>query len=161
MTTSPEALYMSLELGNKKWDLGFSRGGRVRKRTVKAGDRAGVLGEVARAKERLGLPADAPVKSCYEAGRDGFWIHRFLVGEGIENLVVDPASIEVTRRKRQRKTDRLDAEKLVRQLIRHWRDEEKVWGVVRVPSEAEEDARRLHREMERLKKERTSHKNRV
>jgi transposase len=152
---------MSLELGNKKWDFGFSRGGKFRKRSVNAGDLAGTLREVALAKERLGLPADAPVKSCYEAGRDGFWIHRFLVREGIENLVVDPASIEVTRRKRRRKTDRLDAEKLVRQLIRHWRDEEKVWGVVRVPSEAEEDARRLHREMERLKKERTSHKNRV
>jgi len=161
MTADPQALYMSLELANRKWDLAFTRGGTIRRRSVKAGDGEGTLLEVSRAKERLGLPADARVVSCYEAGRDGFWIHRFLVNHGIENLVVDAASIEVSRRKRRRKTDRLDAEKLVRLLLRHCGGEEKVWGVARVPSEAEEDERRLHRELDRLKKERTSHRNRI
>ena len=99
--------------------------------------------------------------SCYEAGRDGFWIHRYLESQGIENLVVDSASLEVNRRKRRAKTDRIDVAKLMRMLLRYWGGEKKVWSVVRVPSEQDEDARHLHRGLESLKKERTKHRNRI
>jgi transposase len=100
------------------------------------------------------------VASCYEAGRDGFWLHRWLLAQNVNNVVVDPASIEVERRRRKRKTDRMDAIKLLNRLIRHnWG--EKVWSVVRVPSEENEDARRIHRERERLVRERGQHQSRI
>lgn len=162
MTTTPEPiLSVSLELSNSKWKLAFSDGSKIRQVTVAAGDQAGFLRALKRAKEKLGLPEDVRVVSCYEAGRDGFWIHRFLAKHGIENLVVDAGSIEVPRRRRKVKTDRLDAEKLVRMLMRYWNGEKKLWGIARVPSEEEEDGRRLHRELERLMKERTAHRCRL
>ena len=87
------------------------------------------------------------VVSCYEAGRDGFWLHRALLSMGIENVVVDSSSIEVNRRSRRVKTDRVDAEKLLSQLIRFKNGEEKVWSVVRVPTPEQEDGRQLSREL--------------
>ena len=93
------------------------------------------------AKRRLGLPVAAPVRSCYEAGRDGFWVHRVLVSEGVANVVVDSASIEVNRRQRRAKTDRLDADALLRRLIRYWLGEREPWKVVHVPTIEVEDAR--------------------
>jgi transposase len=107
------------------------------------------------------MPASVRVVSCYEAGRDGFWLHRHLVSIGIENEVVDAASIEVSRRLRHVKTDRLDGERLLAKLIRHCAGERGGWSVVRVPSAEEEDARRLHRELERLKRERLAHRVRM
>jgi transposase len=104
---------------------------------------------------------DVRVVSCYEAGRDGFWLHRYLQSCGIENVVVDSASIEVDRRKRRMKTGRLDAGRLVRMLMRYHGGERKLWSVVRVPSFEDEDGRHLHRELEGLKKERTRHRNRI
>jgi transposase len=116
--------------------------------------------QVEKAKKRLGLDRETAVRSCYEAGRDGFWIHRALLHRGIQNLVVDPASIEVNRRSRRAKTDRLDAVKLVMQLIRHHRGE-KVWSVLRVPDVPAENARHLHRDLEVLKAERRNHRMRI
>ena len=107
------------------------------------------------------MPATARVLSCYEAGRDGFWLHRHLISIGIENEVIDAASIEVSRRLRHVKTDRLDGERLLAKLIRHHTGEPGGWSVVRVPSVEEEDARRLHRELERLKREGLAHRTRV
>jgi transposase len=107
------------------------------------------------------MPATARVLSCYEAGRDGLWLHRHLISIGIENEVIDAASIEVSRRLRHVKTDRLDGERLLAKLIRHHTGEAGGWSVVRVPSVAEEDARRLHRELERLKREGLAHRLRV
>jgi transposase len=101
------------------------------------------------------------VVSCYEAGRDGFWLHRYLVSLGIENQVVDSSSIETNRRERRAKTDRLDGVKLLTMLMRYWAGERGLWSVVRVPNVEEEDARRLHRELGSLKKERTRHRNRI
>jgi len=101
------------------------------------------------------------VVSCYEAGRDGFWLHRYLVEQEIENLVVDSSSIQVNRRARQAKTERMDVEKLLSQLIRYRSGERDVWSVVQVPSNGEEDSRHLHRELETLKKDRTRHINRI
>jgi transposase len=102
---------MALELSNRKWKLGLSDGTKWRQRTITAGDQAAVLAEIAGAKEKFGLGEDVPVRSCYEAGRDGFWLHRWLCSVGIANDVVDSASIEVKRRARQVKTDRVDVEK--------------------------------------------------
>jgi len=102
------------------------------------------------------LEADTRVVSCYEAGRDGFWLHRFLVAEGIESLVVDSASIEVNRKKRRAKTDRVDLVALLDLLARHLAGSAKrVWSVVRVPSVEDEDRRHLHRELKLAKKDRT------
>ncbi len=116
---------------------------------------------MALAKKRFRLKASSRVVSCYEAGRDGFWIHRCLEGMGIENVVVDSSSIEVNRRKRRAKTDRLDVGKLVTMLVRYHGGEEKVWSVVRVPSEADEDRRHLHRSPGETKRERTRMINRI
>ena len=99
--------------------------------------------------------------SCYEAGRDGFWLHRSLVAHGVENLVIDSASIEVNRRQRRAKTDRLDVHKLLTMLLRHMAGEKKVWSVVRIPSIDEEDRRQLHREMLTAKQDRTRVINRM
>lgn len=156
-------LYMSMELSSASWVLAFSMGGvKHRRVTVPSGDQEGTLGAIEKSKRHLGLKAEARVVSCYEAGRDGFWIHRWLASERVENVVVDSSSIEVDRRARRAKTDRLDAEKLLDLLVRHDRDERhRVLRVVRVPSAEQEDARRLHREIERLKKERTGHTNRI
>jgi transposase len=101
------------------------------------------------------------VISCYEAGYDGFWLHRQLSAHGIRNYVIDPASLQVDRRARRVKTDWIDTERLLRSLMAYLRGEPKVWIVVRVPSVAEEDARRLHRERDRLVSERVQHVNRI
>src|ERR1700751_1037786 len=101
------------------------------------------------------------VVSCYEAGYDGFWLHRQLEAHGVRNYVIDPASLQVDRRGGRPKTDRIDTERLLRSLMAYLRGEPKVWSVVRVPSVAEEDARRLHRERDRLISERVQHVNRI
>jgi transposase len=152
-----------MELGEAKWTLGFSTGlgQKPRRRVIDGGDILTLGEEIRLAKKRFGLPERAAVKSCYEAGRDGFWIHRHLLDEGVENLVVDSASIEVNRRARRRKTDRLDAGKLVSMLIRYHNGEKQVWSVVHVPSVEAEDKRHLHRQLLTLKKDRTRHINRI
>ena len=106
---------------------------------------------IANAKARCRLCADAPVYICYEAGRDGFWLHRWLAQQGIANLVVDSVSIEVNRRSRRAKTDRLDSDKLLSMLMRYYAGEHRVWAVARIPTPEQEDDRRLHRKLERLR----------
>jgi transposase len=156
--TRTAKLFVSLELSDKKWRVAASEGGtQVREYMVSAGDGPGLLAVIERARARFGLAKDAPVLSCYEAGRDGFWLHRFLIANCIGNHVVDAASIEVNRRQRRAKTDRLDNGKLLSMLVRFDAGEKKVWSVLRVPTHAEEDARRAHRERERLVKERSAH----
>jgi transposase len=156
-------LNLAFELGNVEWKLGFSIGfgQRPRVRTIRAMDLEGLQREIELAKNRFDLPQTARVVSCYEAGRDGFWLHRYLAEVGIENLVVDSSSIEVNRRFRRSKTDRMDVEKLVDQLMRYQQGQKKVWRVVRVPGVEAEDRRQLHRELEDLKAERTQHTNRI
>ena len=155
------SLYLAFELSQKQWKLGFTIGiaQRPRIRNIMARDLHAFQYEIKAARQRFGLPGDAPVFSCYEAGRDGFWIHRYLETYGIQNRVVDPASIEVSRRARRRKTDKLDVTKLLAMLIRYHSGERKVWRVVLVPSRQAEDARQLHRELLSLKTERTRHIN--
>jgi len=155
---------MALELSNKEWKLAFTcRGGSVRVRAIPARQISRLLAEIRQAKAKQGLPDEAVVRSCYEAGRDGFWLHRCLEKNGLENLVVDSASIEVNRRLRRAKTDRLDARSLAAGLLRHWEETtgRSHWSVVRVPTEAEEDARRPRRETDRLTEEQTAHLARI
>jgi transposase len=152
-------LFIAFELSSKQWKLGFTIGfgQKPRLRTITAGDLEVLQKEIRAAKERFGLPEDAPVLSCYEAGRDGFWIHRYLTSIGVTNLVVSSSSIEVPRKGRKRKTDRLDVTKLLTMLMRHHIGDPRVWSVVRVPSVKEEDRRQLNRELEALGKERKQH----
>jgi transposase len=156
-------LHLAFEMGNKQWKVGstIGLGQAPRLRTITAGDLPQLREEIARAKRRFRLSEEVRVVSCYEAGRDGFWLHRYLVSEGIENIIVDSASLEINRRKRKVKTDRVDARKLLTMLLRYHSGEPKVWSVVRVPSLEQEDGRQLHRELSSLKKERTQHINRI
>lgn len=160
-TVTTSTLYMVLELSNKKWKLGFSDGEKSRQNTIDAGDWIALNEKIRHAKEKLKLADDCRIVSCYEAGRDGFWIHRGLEEQGIENIVVDSSSIEVNRRKRRAKTDKVDVKSLLRLLQRYWRGERGMMSVVNVPSVGEEDERRLHRERERLVKERGAHSARI
>jgi len=161
-TGEASELYMAFELGEKNWKLALGDGVRTPSRySVTAGDTSGVLECVAKAKARCGLSPQAKVHSCYEAGRDGFWLHRWLLESGIDNIVVDSASIEVNRRARRIKTDRLDGDKLLAMLIRYHGGERRLWSVLRVPTLQQEDGRRAHRELERLGRERTAHINRI
>src|SRR5215472_17421478 len=161
-TGETRALYMALELSEENWKLALSEGVRAPSRyTLRAGDTAGVRECITKAKARCGLAPEARVHSCYEAGRDGFWLHRWLIGHGIDNVVVDSASIEVNRRARRAKTDRLDGDKLLAMLLRYAGGERRVWSVVRVPTLEQEDERRTHRELGRLGQERTAHINRI
>ena len=154
-------LYMAMELSDKKWKLGFGDGTKQRLVTIEAADWLALHTQIDRAKAKFKLPPACRIISCYEAGRDGFWIYRRLLEDGIENRVIDPSSIEVNRRKRRKKTDRVDAKGLLRSLQRYWGGEREVMSVVRVPTVDEEDERRLHRERERLIKERGAHRARI
>jgi transposase len=160
---SAGVLYVAVELGAREWLLTMSSGPAARRvhRRVTAGDQPQLVSAVAAGKRGLALVPDAPVRSCYEAGRDGFWPHRCLTGLGVTNLVVDSSSIEVSRRLRHAKTDRLDGEKLLRMLLRHWGGERGLWQVVRVPSRAREDARQASRALTTLQAERTRARNRI
>jgi hypothetical protein len=162
-TTRPETsvneptLYVAFELGKKEWKVAMTSGFGVAPwlRSVSSGDWRGVERAMAQGGARFGIPAAAAVVSCYEAGRDGFWIHRALQQRGISNRVVDSASIEVNRRARRAKTDRLDALKLVMMLVRVCWGERRVWSEVHVPSVAEEAARQVSRERTALTQEQT------
>jgi len=162
-TVGAPTLLLAFELGERTWKLGFTPGlgqqPRIRQIPARATNR--VVEEVARAKARFGLPADAPVLSCYEAGREGFWLHRWLVAHAVSNQVIDSSSIEVNRRARRAKTDRLDLGGLLTLLARHHLGDGRGWRMVRVPSVAEEDARQLHRTRETIQQDRTRLINRL
>lgn len=162
-TVRGAVVMMTFELGARKWLVGFSASiaQPVRRREIAARDLAAVCRELAAAKGAFGLPPEAPVHSCYEAGREGFWLHRWLEGKGIVNRVVDSSSIEVPRRKRRAKSDRLDVAGLMRLLARALAGETKVWSVVRVPSVEAEDRRQLERELETVVADRTRVRNRI
>jgi len=156
-------LYLAFELGNRDWKLGFTTafGQPPRERTVAAGDLGALAAELTQAKRRFALPAEAAVLSCYEAGRDGFWLHRALTAWGVMNLVVDSSSIEVSRRQRRAKSDRLDVRKLLMMLLRYASGEQRVWHVVHVPTPEAEDRRQLHRELLTTKRDRARVTNRI
>jgi transposase len=156
-----KVLHLAFELSQNKWKLAFSNGEKIRTVTVAARNLEQVQEEIEKAQVRFKMKGNVRILSCYEAGRDGFWLHRYLLSCGVENVVVDSSSLEVNRRKRRAKTDRIDARKLLQMLMRYHGGERKLWSVVNVPSVEAEEGRNLNRELEVLKKERTMHRNRI
>lgn len=163
VSTPTRSLYVALELGWDKWHLACATqpAENPRFRPIPARDLNRLQQEIAKAKARFGLPDDAPVFTCYEAGRDGFWVHRALTQLGIHNLVVDSSSIEVNRRSKRVKSDPVDAAKLLNLLCRYHAGENKVWSVVNVPGVADEDRRQLHRGLKDLQRQQTECSNRI
>jgi transposase len=158
-----ETLFMALELSSENWKLAFATASnyRVRVRSVSAGDLRQLNAEIRAAKKRFRLDEDAPIISGYEAGRDGFWIHRALLANGIENLVLDASSLPVDQRSKRVKTDRVDAEAMAHLLVRYGRGETWACRLVHVPPSEDEDARHLGRELQTIRAERTRHSNRI
>jgi transposase len=156
---------LAIELSKKSWLVAVNTplSDKISRYTLKPGDGKELLDLCERIRTRVARETKKRVEmvSCYEAGYDGFWLHRLLQAHDIRNHVIDPASLQVDRRARRAKTDRVDAERLLRSLMAYLRGEPKVWSVVRVPSVAEEDDRRLHRERGRLINERIQHVNRI
>ena len=156
---------LAIELSKKSWIVAVNTplADKVSRHTLEACDWKGLLELIARMRTRVIQTLDRPVEvvSCYEAGYDGFWLHRLLEAHGVRNYVIDPASVQVNRRARRVKTDNIDVGRLLRSLMAYLRGEPKVWSVVRVPSVTEEDDRRLHRERDRLINERVQHVNRI
>jgi transposase len=173
----PMRCAFAIELSGKSWLMAcmMPLSSKISRHQLKAGDAEGLITLMRRLQARAEKTVGGPVEivSCYEAGFDAFWLHRRLEAEGIRNLVIDPASLQVNRRARRAKhvlgpaegrtrgTDRIDTESMLRSLLAHLRGEPRVLSVVRVPSADEEDAKRPHRERERLVKERTQHVNRI
>ena len=137
----------AIELSKQSWVIGFITpfSAKISRRILSGGDWKGLLELIEEVQTRVSRETGRAVEvmSCYEAGYDGFWLHRLLEAHGIRNYVIDPASLQVDRRARRVKTDRIDTERLLRSLMAYLRGEPKVWSVVRAPSIAEEDARRL------------------
>jgi transposase len=158
-------IFVAIELSHKEWlvTLHSPEKDRISHYKIGVGDGRGLLLLLDRVREQAGrtLGAAPRVTSCYEAGYDGYWLHRFLQANGIENYVFDPGSIAVEQRSRRAKTDRIDGEQLVRTLRAHCRGEPRVVRIVHVPSVEQEDARRAPRERDRLVKEQTGHTNRI
>ena len=156
---------LAIELSKKSWIVAVNTplADKVSRHTLEACDWKALLELIARMRTRVIQTLDRPVEvvSCYEAGYDGFWLHRLLEAHGVRNYVIDPASVQVNRRARRVKTDNIDVGRLLRSLMAYLRGEPKVWSVVRVPSVTEEDDRRLHRERDRLINERVQHVNRI
>jgi transposase len=158
-------IFVAIELSQKSWlvTLHSPDRDRISRHKLEGGDHAGLLDLIektrSRAEQKLG--SAVRVASCYEAGYDGFWLHRLLLAARIMNFVFDAASIPVEQRGRRAKTDRIDGELLLRTLMAHLRGEPRVVRIVQVPTVEQEDARRASRERERLVKEQTAHTNRI
>jgi transposase len=158
-------IFVAIELSQKSWlvTLHSPDRDRISRHTLGGGDHAGLLALIGKVRSRAEQKSGSPLRiaSCYEAGYDGFWLHRLLLAAGVENFVFDAASIPVEQRGRRAKTDRIDGELLLRSLMAHLRGEPRVVRIVKVPSVEQEDARRASRERERLVKEQTAHTNRI
>jgi transposase len=158
-------VYIAIELSASSWLVALQRptNKKIKLRHLEAGDtntlRALIAEERARCAAEFGVEAE--LVSCFEAGRDGFWLHRFLLAHGVLNHVVEPTSILVTRGARRAKTDRLDAQGLLRVLAATFTGDHDACRVVNVPTVKEEDAKRPHREREHLVQERIRIENRI
>jgi transposase len=157
--------HFAIELSTTSWVVAVMTplSDKISRYTLKGCDWKSLIELIERIRLRVARETGRRVEiiSCYEAGYDGFWLHRLLEAHGVRNYVIDPASLQRDGRARRAKTDRIDAERLLRALLAYLRGDPKVWSVVRVPSVAEEDARRLHRERDRLVHERVGHVNRI
>ena len=157
-------VHVAFELSKANWHLGVILPGsqKLSRFRIDGGDLAALSAHLAEWRAKAGA-AGKPVRivSCYEAGYDGHWLHRWLTNQGVINYEIDPASIQVNRRARRPKTDRIDLEQLMSTLLRYLRGEPRVCSMVRVPSPEDEDRRRVSRERDRLLKERSGHTNRI
>ena len=169
LTDTPAAteyatIYVAIELSKAKWKLGVLLPGsqKLSRHTINGGDIDALREYLARWRAKAAA-AGKPVRiiSCYEAGYDGHWLHRWLSNEGVINYEIDPASVQVNRRARRAKTDNIDIDQLMGTLLRYVRGEPRVCSMVRVPTPEDEDRRRVSRERKRLQKERTQHTNRI
>ena len=158
-------VFVAIELSRSSWVVAVHTPpvDKIGLHKLAAGDVEGLLALISRQRARAEKALGRPVRvaSCYEAGYDAFWLHRVLVANDVDNHVIDPASLLVNRRARRAKSDRIDAEGMLRALMAYARGERRVFAVVRVPSRAEEDFKRLHRGRQQLIKERTRHVNRI
>lgn len=163
--SDPVYCFVAIELSKSGWLVGVQTPltNQPSRYQVKACDAKALLELIERVRSRVARELNRPVEvmSCYEAGYDGFWLHRVLQSHGIHNHVLDAASLQVNRRARRAKTDGIDVDRMLRALIRYLRGEPEACSVVRVPSVEEEDAKRLHRERHRLIVERVQHVNRI
>jgi len=162
--TEYATVHLVFELSKAKWKLGITlpESQKMSRYTIDGGDLPALSGRLAAARskaERSGKPVR--IMSCFEAGLDGHWLHRWLTEQGVISYEVDPSSIEVSRRARRAKTDRIDLDKLMRAFLAYLRGEPRVCSLVHVPTVEEEDRKRRTRERERLLKERTAHTNRI
>jgi transposase len=164
-TSDEHTLYAALELSKNSWLLAIQSPGRDNPslHPIRGGDADGLVAKLDAARKRLAKVSGRVPKVilCYEAGYDGFWLARFLEPHGIDCRVMDPASLQVDRRARRVKTDRIDVENILHTLIAWCRGERHVCSMVVIPSVDEEDLRRSHRERNRLVRERTAHINRI
>jgi len=160
MSFTSNTILVALELSNSLWLVGTRMAGAQKSNMhrIDAGDTAALLSLLADLKSRKKA---APIACCFEAGRDGFWIHRLLTNHGIPTYVVEPTSILVNRRAKRAKTDRLDAEGLLRVLACYLAGDTQICSMVQVPAADEEDGKRVHREREYLVQERTRIENRI
>lgn len=163
-TSEYATVHVVFELSKAKWKLGVMLPGsqKMSRFTIAGGDVAALAARLAAMRSKAS-PCGKPVRilTCYEAGLDGHWLHRWLTAQGVISHVVDPASIEVSRRARRAKTDRIDLDKLMRVFLAYLRGEPRVCSMLHVPSVEDEDRKRRTRERERLLKERTAHTNRI
>ena len=154
-TSISSTLFVALELSKTTWKLAFACADypTVRIRNIAGGDLQQFESELLTAKQKFALPDDADVVTCYEAGRDGFWIHRALEATEVSNDVIESASLEVDRRMKQRKTDRLDVQKMVHALVRFHRGERGALRPIHVPSVEDEDVRYLQRGLQAIRRD--------
>jgi transposase len=163
-TKEYDTVYLAFELSKARWKLGLILPGseKMSRYMIAGGDVSELRRLLARARVKAERGGKAVrIVSCYEAGYDGHWLHRWLTGEGVINHEIDPSSIEVNRRARRAKTDRIDLDRLMRAFLAHLRGEPRACSVVRVPTVEDEDRKRRTRERQRLGKERTAHTNRI
>lgn len=157
-------VHLVFELSKAKWKLGVMLPGlrKLSRYTITGGDLTALAERLAAARTKAGR-CGKPVRivSCYEAGFDGHWLHRWLTAQGVINHEIDPASIQVNRRARRAKTDRIDLEQLMRTLLAYERGEPRVCSVLHVPTVEDEDRKRRNRERDYLIEERTAHSNRI
>lgn len=163
-TVNP-AILIAIELSASTWLVATRVPGsdKPQLRRIDGGDTAALIALISSLRDRVAHRLDATIEvvCCFEAGRDGFWLHRLLAANGIANHVLDPTSILINRRARRAKTDRLDAEGMLRALANYLRGDRQSCRMVRVPTPEEEDAKRTHRERENLVQERLRIENRI
>ncbi len=162
---SEDTIYVAIELSFSSWLVAIRWPGAEKSRLhrVAGGDTAALLALIAEQRSHLSdkLGRIAHVICCFEAGRDGFWLQRLLSASGVAVHVLEPTSILVNRRARRAKTDRLDAEGMLRLLSAWLGGDRQLCSMVRVPTPDEGDAKRPHRERQHLVQEKLRIENRI